>query len=103
MSNDDGWDGEERRQRPVSSALERHMQTGFAVIITGITAWVGLSLVDLGKEQVKTSTQLQQVRDDMRQLQTQYLQATQDRYTASEARRDQQEVKDRLDRLEHRK
>lgn len=70
--------------------------------MTAITVWVGFSLVDLGKEQVKTSTQLSQVREDMRQVQDQYSRGTSDRYTASEARRDFSTISAHIQKLEER-
>lgn len=108
--NGNGWDGQDRRRSAREGGLERHLTTAFALIMTSITIWVGISMVDLGKEAVKSSTQLMQVREDMRQLQTQYTQSTQERYTASEARRDLsnialqlQRLEDRMDRMERKK
>lgn len=102
-----GWSGEERRQTVNGSSLERHITTGFATLMTLITGWIGFSMVDLGKEQVKTTTQLSQVRDDMRQLQDQYHRGTTERYTGTEARRDLgilgvqlQKLEDRMDRYD---
>ena len=112
MSDDIDWDGIDRRSRPNghASVFERHLQTGFAVIITGVTVWVGVSMIELGKEAVKTSTQLTQVREDMKSLQEQSVRAISDRYTADQARRDLavislqlQKLEDRMDRSDSEK
>jgi len=112
MSDDIDWDGKDRRSLPNghASVFERHLQTGFAVIITGVTVWVGVSMIELGKEAVKTSTQLTQVREDMKSLQEQSVRAISDRYTADQARRDLavislqlQKLEDRMDRSDSEK
>lgn len=106
MANGSGtdhpWGGEERRARTNGSALERHITAGVAAVMLALLGWVGFSMIDLGKEQVKTTTQLTQVRDDMRNLQDQYIRGTADRYTASEARRDLAIVNAAMQRLDER-
>ncbi len=112
MSNGNPWDGEDRRKSGGNgtSVFERHLQTGFGGIATVALIWMGSSVIDLTKEMVKTSTQLAQVREDMKQLQDQFIRGTADRYTASEARRDlgaisasMQKIEDRMDRMEQRR
>jgi hypothetical protein len=110
MTDSENWDGSERRVKTYGnggSVFERHLQTGFGVIITSVTVWVGFSVIDLGKEAVKTSTQLEQVRVDMKSLQDQSARVIADRYTADQARRDLavislqlQKLEDRMDRME---
>jgi len=113
MSNGNGngntWNGEDRRT-PQRRSVESHIQTGFAAVLTALVMWMGYSMVDMIKEQVKSTTQMTQLRDDVKGLQSQLLTSNSDRYTANEARRDMttigvtmQKLEDRLDRLERRK
>ena len=104
--SDEGWDGKERRRYTNGgerTAMERHAQTVLATIVTLLVAWIGLSVVDLGKEQTKTSTstniKLEQLQNNFNSLQDQLLRLNSDRVTASDLRR----IEDRLDRLEHKK
>lgn len=96
---DDGWDGEDRRR---GSIFERHAQTGLSVIVTMLVAWMGSSLIDLGKEQAKANVQLTQVVKDVSSLQVQTQMSNNDRYTATDARRDLATIRDQLAKLEER-
>lgn len=99
----EGWDGADRRAKN-GSVFERHLQTGFAFVIVSLTVWVGFTMVDLSKEQVRTSTQLMQVREDMKSLQEQAARANQDRFSSGAAIGAQlQRIENRLDQLERRK
>lgn len=107
QANGDDYDGPDRRRSNGGTALERHIQTAVGVVATAAIIWMGSSLIDLNKEMVRTATQLSQVREDMKQLQDQYVRGTADRYTGAEARRDLgvigmavQKLEDRMDRYD---
>lgn len=104
MSDGNNWDGDERRSGPrATSALERHAQTALSVLVTAGVIWVGSSVIDLGKEQIKTGAvtgiKLEQLQRDVTALQAQLLQQSLDRVTISDVRR----LEERIDRLERKK
>lgn len=92
------WDGSERRsvERAPRSTLEMHIQTALATILTLLCAWTGLSVIDLGKGQVKAEVKIDQLQKDNGTLQEQLIRLTTDRVSVSDLRR----VEDRLERLE---
>ena len=100
---DHEWDGNERR-RPNGngerSAFERHAQTVLATIIALGIGWLISNVVDLGKEQAKTSgivtTRLDQLQENNKNIQDQILRVSQDRVTIGDMRR----LEERLDRIE---
>jgi hypothetical protein len=73
------------------SGVERHIQSGVLVILTGLMAWTGKTLVD-----VNTRTAV--IEADLASLKA----AVQQAYSASAAIRDQTEITRRLDRFETR-
>lgn len=109
--DDEMWEGSEGRSRRArQTTLERHAQTIFGALALAAMLWVGATLIDLSKEQVRTGEQLTQMRMLITALQTQLAQATNDRYTNAEARQTVSGIEvrladheKRLDRLERRK
>jgi site-specific recombinase len=100
--NEDQWNGEERRS--VSSngrtALERHLQTILSSIITIGIVWVASSMLDISREQIRTTEQLGQMKSLYQALQQQISQMASERYTSNEARKDLAAIEARLQRLE---
>lgn len=82
------------------SALERHAQTVLGVLVAGGIAWLAQSNVDLGKELVKTTTQVMQLREDMRAMQDQIIRANTERVTSVELQREVRRLEDRIMALE---
>lgn len=110
--SDDEWTGDERRagNGRKGGPLERHVQTiALALALAGML-WVGNTLIELSKEQVRTTEQTAQLRALVNGLQEQLTRALSDRYTAGEARRELatielrlQDHDKRIERVERRK
>lgn len=92
------------------SAFERHAQTVIGGVGLAGVIWVGASLLDLGREQVRTSEQMSQVRQALSIVQDQLVRLQGERYLQSDARRDfdaangrMRAIEERVDKLERRK
>lgn len=101
---DNDWDGTERRHAMrTKSALEQHAQTILSVVVTGLIIWFGNSVVEQGKEQVKTgaitATKIESLERTVNSLQDQVLRLGSERVTIGDVRR----IEERVDRLERRK
>lgn len=104
--NDGDWAGEDRRARnnapPRSTAFERHAQTIFGALALTSMLWVGATLIDLSKEQVRATEQIAQMRALVSSLQEQLARAVADRYTSEQARRDLASIELRMQQHEER-
>jgi septal ring factor EnvC (AmiA/AmiB activator) len=100
--NGKSWDGDERRTNGNvgRTTLERHLQTILSSIITIGIVWVASSMLDISKEQIRTTEQLAQMKGLYGALQQQISQIASERYTSNEARKDLAAIEARLQRLE---
>lgn len=89
--------------RVEKSGFERHAQTVLGVVIAAGIIWLGSSNVDLSKELAKTTTQVAQLREDMRAMQEQFSRASADRVSVSELRREVQRLDDRISELKNKR
>lgn len=82
------------------SVIERHLQTILSSIITVGIIWLASSMLDVQKEQIRTTEQVSQMRFLYTSLQEQFTRLTAERYTAAEAAKDRAATEARLKRLE---
>lgn len=82
------------------SVLERHLQTILSSIIAIGIVWLIATTVDLGKEQIRTTEQISQMRYLYTSMQEQVTRLAAERYTAAEAAKDRAATEARLRRLE---
>jgi hypothetical protein len=92
------------------SAFERHAQTVIGGVGLAVVIWVGATLLDLSREQVRTSEQMSQVRQALNIVQDQLGRLHGERYLQSDARRDfevtnnrMRAIEDRLEKVERRR
>ena len=87
-------------RKPKGSEMENHLQSGIALIILALITWVGVTMQDLQKSNIKLSTKFGDMQEDTNELKVEFKQAVNLNYTKEDAVFDRKIITDRLQLVE---